>query len=184
MDLVSFRSCSDLGIHEGFGEGLDGVWPDSIGGEDRMKRICVAPVAGVLLLLLGCREPYSVVPIASQATISKDWKEFRPAQPLRWSQPVEEVGFKIDTPHGREGFEIIGLGGERFVPEVEVIGESGRVFRMDSLGFLGEELVFTFKFKGKPSDLKTIQAVRLRSSTPLSVSSLQWRGYDPQQVKQ
>jgi len=68
------------------------------------------------------------------------------------------------------------------VPEVEVSGESGRVFRMDSLSFLGEELVFTFK--SKPSDLKTIEAVRLRSSTPLSVSNLKWRGYDPQQVKQ
>ena len=148
-----------------------------------MKRICVAAVAGVLSLLLGCREPYSVVPIASQATISKDWTEFRPAQPLRWSQPVEEVSFKIDTPHRKgEGFEIIGSGGERFVPEVEVVGENGRVFRIDSLSFLGEELVFTFK--SKPSDLKTIEAVRLRSSTPLSVSNLKWRGYDPQQVKQ
>jgi hypothetical protein len=153
-----------------------------IGCEDRMKRICVAAVAGALSLLLGCREPYSVVPIASQATIAKDWAEFRPAQPLRWSQPEEEISFIIDTPHRiGEALAIVGSGGESFVPEVEVIGEGGRVVIMDSHGFLGEELVFTFK--SRPADLRTIQAVRLRSTTPISISNVQWRGYDPRRVK-
>jgi hypothetical protein len=133
-------------------------------------------------LLLGCREPYSVVPIASQATISKNWTEFRPGQPLRWSQQEEELSFRIDTPHHiGEGLEIVGPGGERFVPEVELMADNGKFFVMDSHGFLGEELDFTFK--NKPPDLKSIQVVRIRSSTPINVSNVLWRGYDPSRVK-
>ena len=164
--------------------GLDGVFrANQMSREGRMKRTCVAAVMpGVLSLLLACRDPYSVISIASEVTISKDWIELRLARPLRWSRPEEELSFNIDTPHSvGEGLEIIGPRGEHFVPEVEAIGENGNVFTMDSHGFLGEELVFSFK--NKPSGLNTIQAVRLRSSTPLRVSNLRWRGYDPQEVK-
>ncbi len=137
---------------------------------------------GAVSLILGCWNPYVVVPIVSQASISTSWTEFRPAQPLRWSRPEEELSFRVNTPHYiGQNLEIVGPSGEQFVPEVELVADSGRLFVMDSHGFLGEEIVFTFK--SKPSDLKSIQAVRIRSSSPISISNVLWRGYDPKDVK-
>jgi hypothetical protein len=131
---------------------------------------------------LGCREPYIVEPVVSQAVLSTNWKEFRPAHPLRWSRPVEELSFRVDAPHHiGEHLEIIGPSGERFVPEVELLGDNGKPFVMDSHGFLGEEVVFAFR--NKPSGLTSIQAIRIRSSTPIDVSNMLWRGYDPKEVK-
>jgi len=160
---------------------LDGIWQEIAGREDIMNK-GFATMLGVFSLLLGCREPYFVVPIASHATISSTWTEFRPAQPLRWSQDEEELGFRIDTPHHiGDGLEIVGPGGERFVPEVELMAGNGKSFVMDSHGFLGEEVVYTFK--STPPDLKTIQAIRIRSSTPINISNVLWRGFDRKEVK-
>ncbi len=147
-----------------------------------MPKISAITMLGAVSLILGCWNPYVVVPIVSQASISTSWTEFRPAQPLRWSRPEEELSFRVNTPHYiGQNLEIVGPSGEQFVPEVELVADSGRLFVMDSHGFLGEEIVFTFK--SKPSDLKSIQAVRIRSSSPISISNVLWRGYDPKDVK-
>jgi hypothetical protein len=154
--------------------------PGHLPGDSMNKRFATVLIG--FSLLLGCREPYFVVPITSHATISQVWTELRPAQPLRWSQQEEELGFRIDTPHHiGDGLEIVGPGGEKFVPEVELMADNGKLFVMDSHGFLGEEVVFTFK--SKPADLKSIRVVRIRSSIPIKISDVLWRGYDPRNVK-
>lgn len=147
-----------------------------------MPKISAIAMLEAVSLILGCAKPYVVVPIVSQSSISTSWTEFRPARPLGWSRPEEELSFRINTPHPiGQNLEIVGPSGENFVPEVELVAESGRLFVMDSHGFLGEEIVFTFK--SKPSGLKSIQAVRIRSSSPISISNVLWRGYDPKNVK-
>jgi hypothetical protein len=146
-----------------------------------MARV-LALLLSVICLLLGCREPYVVEPIVSHATLSTNWSEFRPEHVLRWSEPEEELSFRIDTPHRiGEHLEIIGPGDERFVPEVELVANDGKTFLMDTHGFLGGEIVFTFK--SRPSALTPIAAIRVRSDTPIAVSNMVWRGYDPKDVK-
>lgn len=146
-----------------------------------MKRGLVALI-GAILMMLGCRESYTLVPIAKTATLSKEWTEIRPEKILRWSRPEEEIVFHIDSVHqvSRE-LEIIGANGERGVPDVELIADDGLSYVMDSHGFVGADMVFMFK--NNPSHIATFRAVRIRSSIPLSISNLSWRGYDPANVK-
>jgi hypothetical protein len=147
----------------------------------RMGRM-LAISFGVIFLLLGCREPYVIVPIVSQATLSTNWSEFRPEHALRWSEPEEELSFHIDTSHRiGEHLEIIGPKGERFVPEVELVAADGKTFIPDYHGFLGGDIFFAFRVK--PSALTSIAAIRIRSSIPVTVSKMIWRGYDPKEVK-
>jgi hypothetical protein len=141
-----------------------------------------AKLLWILLILTGCRQPYVIEPIVSEAVISKDWTEFRPPHVLGWSQPVEELSFRVDTPHRiGDHLDIIGPSGEKFVPEVELIAADGKSFLMDSHGFLDDEVVFSFK--SKPVDLRSVEGVRIRSSTPVHISNMVWRGYDPKTVK-
>jgi hypothetical protein len=120
--------------------------------------------------------------IASHATLSTSWSEFRLEHILRWSEPEEELSFRIDTPHRiGEHLEIIGPEGEGFVPEVELVANDGKTFLMDTHGFLGGEIFFTFK--SRPSALTSVAAIRVRSSIPIIVSNMIWRGYDPKNVK-
>lgn len=139
-------------------------------------------VIGTLSMILGCRTPYNVVPIAPSATFSKDWLEIRPKKPLRWSRPEEEISFHIDSAHQiSHELEIIEPGGERSVPDVELIADDGQPYAMDSHSFVGDEMIFSFK--SHPANLKSVRAIRIRNQLPLHVSNLLWRGYDPVEVK-
>ena len=137
---------------------------------------------GTLSMVLGCKTPYNVVPIAPSATLSKDWLELRPEKPLRWSEPEEEISFHIDSAHEiSQRLEIIVPNGDRCVPDVELIADDGQSYVMDSHGFLGDEMIFSFK--SHPANLKSVWAIRVRNRIPLHVSNLLWRGYDPVEVK-
>ena len=137
---------------------------------------------GAFLMMVGCRDPYVQVPIAATATVAQNWTEVRPAEPLRWTKPVQEFSFHIDTPHQRSTqVEIVGPGGEHFIPEVELVTVSGKTIVMDGHGFWGEEMCFDWS-KGA-AGMEPIQAIRIRSRVPLQISNLIWRGYDPAEVK-
>ena len=137
---------------------------------------------GTLLMMVACRDPYVQVSIASTAAVTQDWKEILPAEPLRWTKPHEEFSFHIDTPHRRGAkAEIVGPQGERCVPEVEFITADGKSLLADAHGFWGEDMYF-YSSKGGPGT-ESIRAIRIRSSLPLQLSELIWRGYDPAEVK-
>jgi hypothetical protein len=139
-------------------------------------------VLAVMSMMLGCGDRFVTVPIARSATLTASWTEFRPAQPLLWSEPQQEICFHIDSPHEISSeLTIIGPNGERFVPDVELIADSGRVLVMDTHGFLPDKMVY--QLRAKPSDVAVIKAVRIRSSSPLRITNLVWRGYDPAEVK-
>ena len=135
-----------------------------------------------IAMMLGCRNSYSDVQIASSATVSQQWTEIRPAQPLSWTKPAEEFSFHIDSPHQRSPqAEIIGPSGEHFVPQVEFVTTNGRTIAADTHGFWGEDMYFYWS-KGGPG-AEPIQMIRVRSSLPLNISKLVWRGYDAAKVK-
>ncbi len=114
--------------------------------------------------------------------ISKEWTEIRPVQPLHWMRPVEEVSFHIDSSHDiGSHVEVVAPDGQKFVPEVELVASDGKTYAMDEHGFWGEDMFFTRR--DKLSNSVAIQAIRIRSSLPLRISSVIWRGYDPAEVK-
>lgn len=132
-------------------------------------------------MMLGCKDPYTQVPIAPTATVSTDWTEIRPKQPLHWTQPAEEFIFHIDTPHDiGPHAEVVGPDGQKAIPDVELVASDGKTYPMDEHGFWGEDVFFS---REKLADSVSIQAIRMRSSLPLRISNLRWTGYDPAKVK-
>ncbi len=130
----------------------------------------------------GCGNPYTQVPIASNATISQEWTEIRPPANLRWTEPVEEFSFHIDSPYVRSPqAEIVVPSGEHFIPDVEFVTTSGMTYVTNGHGFWGEDMFFSLS-NGQPG-MEPIQTIRIRSTLPLRISNLVWRGYDPAKVK-
>jgi len=135
-----------------------------------------------LVLMVGCRDRYTEVPISAPTTIGKDWIELHPSKPLVWKDPAEEFSFHIDTPHQRsERAEIIATNGERCVPEVRLVTESGDALSPEAHGFWGEDMYFYWS-RGE-AKREPIRAIRVRSDIRLQISSIIWRGYDPSKVK-
>jgi hypothetical protein len=141
----------------------------------------------VLLLLLfwipvACTNPYQESRIAQTAMINQEWSEIRPPHPLKWAKPVQEFSFHIDSPyHHTAQAQIVGADGQRFVPDVQFLTASGKVYIPDAHGFWGEDMYF-FYSKGN-NTTEPIVSIRVRSSLPLNISNLLWVGYDPAKVK-
>ena len=131
--------------------------------------------------MVGCSNQYAEVPVASSAAISQQWSDISPPQPLRWTQPVQELSFHIDSPHeiGPHA-EVLLPGGKTVIPDAELITSDGKTFAMNHHGFWGADM---FLSRDKLSDSVTIRTIRIRSSVPLRISNLIWRGYDPAKVK-
>lgn len=138
----------------------------------------------VVLLLwaaLGCRDRYTEIQISPSAEISNHWVVIRAPKPLTWTQPVEEFSFGITSPHeiGLNA-DIVMPNGEKVVPDVELIMDNGTTCEMDQHGFWGQDMFFTRR--QRPASA-LIVAIRIRSTSPLHISNLRWRGYDPARVK-
>jgi len=132
--------------------------------------------------MVGCGDRYTQIPVASSVAISGAWTEIRPPEALHWTQPVEEFSFHIDSPHYiGPNAEVVGSDGQKFVPDVELIASDGKTYAMKEHGFWGEDMFFTRTDRLAGS--VTIQTIRIRSSLPLRISNLIWRGYDPAKVK-
>jgi hypothetical protein len=137
---------------------------------------------GACLTMVGCRDPYVQIPITPTTTVTQNWTEVRPKMALRWTKPQQEFSFHIDTPHQRSPqAEVVLSSGERCVPEVEFVTTSGKTLVADAHGFWGEDMYFYWS-KGDPG-MEPLQVIRIRSSIPLQISNLVWRGYDPTEVK-
>jgi hypothetical protein len=138
-------------------------------------------LAYLALFSAGCANPYTQVPVASTASVSTDWSELQPEKPLDWTQPVEEIRFHIDSPHQVDpDLRIIGPGGRKAVPDVELVAADGRTFPMNIHGFVNEDIFFASQARVPV----TIHAIRIRNGFPIHISNIRWVGYDPARVKQ
>jgi len=137
---------------------------------------------GVITICAGCREAYSVVSIAPDASIGPTWTMIRLAKPIGWSNPEQEIAFRIKTKYKvGEDLSIVLPSGEHVVPEVELIAASGQVYRADVHSFLGDEMIYSFA--KKPADFRSVETVQIRSRVPIVVLDMAWIGYDPSKVK-
>ena len=127
---------------------------------------------------IGCHHSYFVVEVASGAQLSPQWTTIRPAHLLPWSHPIEELSFHIDSPHaiGRSA-ELIMPSGMHCSIEVQLVSADGHAYSMVWHNFLNGDMFFGLP--QKPPTLNIVQGFRIRSSFPIKVSNLIWRGYDP-----
>lgn len=146
-----------------------------------MKRRRRAATITALLFLAGCAARYEVVPIASAVTISQEWTEIQPAQPLYWTKPVEEIDFHIDSAYRRDlKADILGADGKPWAPDVQVTASDGKTYPVYDHGFWGDDMFFS---PDKLPDSVAVVAIRIRSKFPLRISNVRWTGYNPVDVK-
>lgn len=145
-----------------------------------MKRLLAIALIGVFIQV-GCKGAYKEVPIMDSVSLTNDWTEVRATEPSVQQEPQWELIFKIDSLHQRTPAADIRIGNQTFVPEVQLSTSGRKTIKPDSHGFLGEEMYFSWN-RGSIGD-DSIVAFRLRSSVPLKISRLVWRGYNPEDVK-
>jgi hypothetical protein len=145
------------------------------------KSIQSVLVAVLMGCVFGCHRPYADTVVEQRAELSTAWTTIRAEQPLDWSPPIEELSFQIDSPHkiSNSGGLFL-VDGTRCEIEVELVASDASKYPMEWHGFLDGDMYFTFPHK--PAGMRTVEAFRVRSNAPLTISNIRWRGYDPTRV--
>jgi len=125
------------------------------------------------------------VEISGPALISNNWLEITPQIPLRAKRVVQQVVAYVDKPvtKDRDSFELVFPDGSRVTPEVEVIDDDGKIYKLTDASSIttpksSEAFQRGFGAWQLPND-KVYRKVRIRSSKPFMISKLVWRCYDP-----
>ena len=136
----------------------------------------------IALTASGCRERYRTVRIEKKAHISNEWTRLTVSMPLKWSEPVEEVHFRVDPPHNIDGqLNPVLSDGTHCVIEVNLIDNRGQRYPSDFHGWLGGNMFYDI---GRaPASANEYRAVGFRSNCAMEISDIDWVGYDPRRVK-
>jgi hypothetical protein len=100
-------------------------------------------LAAIMLMANGCREPYRIVRIAKKASISNQWTRLAVNTPLKWTEVVEEVHFRVDPPH-HIGVQLnpVLSDGTHCVIEVALIDNRGQSYPSDHHAWLGGNMFY------------------------------------------
>jgi len=155
-------------------------------------------VLALLLLINSCaelermRNPNLDLEIHGPVTISDEWLEITPQEPLKAEREVSQIVLwfaeqtKVCSPRPRG---IVGNDGAVFEPEVEIVDQGGGVYKLKEDG-LGETGI-SYRWFGEnnsqfnvslPKD-KTYTKVRIKSIEPIKCSSVVWRNNNPRDFK-
>ena len=131
--------------------------------------------------------PYLDRQLAGATTISVNWLEITPKEPLRADRVVQEVVLYVDKPvtHPRDSWELILPDGSKVKPEVQLVDNDGRVYELNEPTRFtkpGSSEAFQSGFSARLPNDKTFRTVRLRSNGAFGVSKIVWRCYDPRDV--
>jgi hypothetical protein len=170
-------------------------------GHNRMKKRivilvigCFVTIAVGLTFLLYTTQgiyrffhPYRDQQLAGATTISGNWLEITPKEPLRADRVVQEVVLYVDKPvtHPRDSWELILPDGSKVIPEVQLVDSDGLVYELkEPTTFTkpGSSEAFQRGFSTQLPNGKTFRTVRLRSDGAFTVSKIVWRCYDPRDV--
>jgi hypothetical protein len=133
--------------------------------------------------------PYLDREIAGQTTISHQWLEITPEQPLRPERQVQYL--YIHTAPFDPDYRAWGIrfpDGSVVTPEVQLVDQDGSLYSLKSSSFSLEDrtrsnIVSGIGFKADIPKDKVYRTVRIRSDKPITVSSIVWRCYDPRDRK-
>ena len=141
-----------------------------------------------LLLTLSCSVYNKIYPdldrdISGPVTITPEWFEITPKEPLKPEREVQNVIVWFAIPYQtRHPPALVFQDGAAITPEVQLIDQHGNVFNLrasaagsSGLGYRCCDGVFD---KGLPKD-RTYRTVRVRSDKPIQASKIVWRCYNP-----
>jgi hypothetical protein len=141
-----------------------------------------------LLLVLSCSVYTKINPdldrdISGPVTISTEWLEITPEEPLKPEREVQKVIIWFAAPYTTSHPPaLVFQDGAAITPEVQLVDVHGNTFDLrvsaagaSGLGYRCCDGVFD---KELPKD-RTYRTVRIRSARPIQASKIVWRVYNP-----
>ena len=166
--------------------------------EHYLRAATVMMGLALLLLISSCaelarmRNPNLDLEIQGPVTISDEWFEITPQEPLKAERELSQIVLwfaehtKVCSPRPRG---IVGNDGAVFEPEVELVDERGGIYKLKEDGL--DETGMSYRWFGEnnsqfntslPKD-KTYIKVRIKSLEPIKCSSVVWRNYNTRDSK-
>ena len=130
------------------------------------------------------KNPYLDRDRSGPVTISSEWSEITPNSPLKPEREIHEVVLDFAEPVTPiyETWSIRLADGSIVKPEARLVDEKGNEFKLESPSLSSEGTGLSMRdashAEGLPKDRK-YRAVLLRSGTPLKLSRVYWRCYNP-----
>jgi hypothetical protein len=148
------------------------------------KLFIVAGVVGLVLImgvgifpLYRLFDPYSDRELSGPVTISSEWTEIIPKEPLKAERQIQYLTLDIadaflpDYDLGKVKLS----NGALVLPEVQLEDDKGTTYNLDRSGIDQKGMVFFMH--ELPKD-KRYRVVRVRSATPIRCSRIYWRSYN------
>ena len=135
--------------------------------------------------------PYLDREIAGTVTISNEWLEIKPKEPLNPERKVQYIYVLTPQPFqpDNRSWGIRFPDGSVVVPEVQLIDQYGKLYNLKASAFSLKDRTradvisgIGFHTQDLPQD-RVYTTVRLRSDKPVEVSRIIWRCYDPRDRK-
>jgi len=123
--------------------------------------------------------------IAGPVSISSEWMEILPKEPLKPEREVQEILIWFAQPYTTDFNGIISPDGHTFYPEVQLIDQRGDAYNLRISAISSSGIGLSCCKEGHqplPKD-RNYRAVRLRSDRPVNGSKVVWRCYNPWDYK-
>jgi hypothetical protein len=139
-----------------------------------------------LLVLIGliscCQRVSMAVMEAGPISSGVDWRSIPLSKPVTSKWDVQAIYVSVRTKHESSVNPLgIRLGdGSTFVPEIQLVSQTGQIEQFPFVGFSNSDLVFQNDHIDRGSSFSEL---RIRSAEPLVCVQLRWISYMPQDTK-
>ena len=150
------------------------------------SRHCKSALCLCLFVLIGliscCQRVSMEVMEAGPISSGFDWRNVPLSKPVTSKWDVQAIYVSVRTKHESSVNPLgIRLGdGSTFAPEIQLVGQTGRIEEFRFVGFSNSDLVFQNDHIARGS---SFSALRIRSAEPLVCGQLRWISYMPQDTK-
>ena len=151
-----------------------------------LSRHCKSALCLCLPVLIGlissCQRVSMVVMEAGPIPTGFDWRNVALSKLVTSKWDVQAIYVSVRTKHESSVNPLgIRLGyGSTFVPEIQLVGQNGRIEQFRFVGFNNSDLVFQNDHIARGTSFSEL---RIRSAEPLVSGQLRWISYMPQDTK-
>lgn len=145
--------------------------------------IGIAFAVFIAVKLYRVSNPYLDREISGPVTLTSEWIEIVPEEPLRPEREVQKILLDFAQPYesDHDAWKIRFPDGSLVAPEVQLIDKNGNVFTSSKVASLGQTGM-GLRMSSLPQD-RVYLKLRLRSDKPIAISRIIWRCYDPRDRK-
>ena len=145
--------------------------------------LTIAGIGGVFLVAEVYRyfHPYLDRTISGPVTITQEWTEIVPNEPLKAERQIQYLTLDVAEPFEPD-YDSWGLrlpDGAIVVPEVQLIDQNGNIYKLTSPALDNKGI--GLRLRDLPKD-RVYRAVRIRADKPIKVSRIYWHCYNQRDV--